>query len=223
MAIILNNIKTLVGGSGVSLPSLANPGTKEDLMLNKQLIDGNGNKITGTMPNNGAISKTMDGLNTKSVSIPAGYTSGGTVSLTNDIDNIADTQSSKIAQIKTALESKAAGGGGVTLETCTLQIIDVSDVNGVGYTTVGTDGAPRYVYETGRAQDKVITCLRNSCVVVRHVRATASYISTVGCELFYASGTSSTAYGFSIIGVYGDATGNAQFKSENLDSGGTID
>lgn len=48
MAIILNNIKTLVGGSGVSLPSLANPGTKEDLMLNKELIDGNGNKVTGT-------------------------------------------------------------------------------------------------------------------------------------------------------------------------------
>ena len=47
----------------------------------------NGVKITGTMPNNGAQSKTIDGLTTTSVSIPAGYTTGGTVSLTSDIEN----------------------------------------------------------------------------------------------------------------------------------------
>lgn len=45
-----------------------------------------GVKITGTMPDNGAISKTIDGLSTTSVTIPAGYTSGGTVSLTSDIE-----------------------------------------------------------------------------------------------------------------------------------------
>ena len=46
----------------------------------------NGVKVEGTMPNNGAIAKTMDGLTTTSVDVPAGYTSGGTVSLTNDIE-----------------------------------------------------------------------------------------------------------------------------------------
>lgn len=40
----------------------------------------------GSMANNGAVSKTMDGLSVTSVTIPAGYTSGGTVSLTNDIE-----------------------------------------------------------------------------------------------------------------------------------------
>lgn len=43
-------------------------------------------KVEGTMPNNGAIAQTMDGLTVTSVSIPAGYTSGGTVSLTDDIE-----------------------------------------------------------------------------------------------------------------------------------------
>lgn len=43
-------------------------------------------KLTGTMANNGAVSKTMDGLTTTSVTIEAGYTSGGTVSLTDDIE-----------------------------------------------------------------------------------------------------------------------------------------
>ena len=43
-------------------------------------------QITGTMANNGAISATIDGLTTTSYSVPTGYTSGGTVSLTDDIE-----------------------------------------------------------------------------------------------------------------------------------------
>lgn len=46
-----------------------------------------GVKVEGTMPNNGAVTKTIDGLTTTSATIPAGYTSGGTVSLTDDIYN----------------------------------------------------------------------------------------------------------------------------------------
>lgn len=56
------------------------------------ILDGkfayvNGVKIEGTMPNNGNQTKTINGLTVTSVSIPAGYTSGGTVSLTSDIEN----------------------------------------------------------------------------------------------------------------------------------------
>ncbi len=45
-----------------------------------------GAKVTGTMANNGAVGGTIDGLTTTSKAIPAGYTTGGTVSLTNDIE-----------------------------------------------------------------------------------------------------------------------------------------
>ena len=38
------------------------------------------------MANNGAIAATIDGLTVTSYEVPAGYTSGGTVSLTNDIE-----------------------------------------------------------------------------------------------------------------------------------------
>lgn len=43
-------------------------------------------KITGTMVNNGSTGGTIDGLTTTSYTIPAGYTSGGTVTLSNAIE-----------------------------------------------------------------------------------------------------------------------------------------
>lgn len=42
--------------------------------------------VTGSMVNNGAISGSIDGMTTTSYTVPAGHTSGGTVSLTNDIE-----------------------------------------------------------------------------------------------------------------------------------------
>ena len=45
-----------------------------------------GSMVTGSMPNNGATGADIDGLTVTSYTIPAGYTSGGTVSLTSDIE-----------------------------------------------------------------------------------------------------------------------------------------
>ncbi len=45
-----------------------------------------GAKVTGTMPNNGTTGGSIDGLTTTSYTIPSGYTSGGTVNLTSDIE-----------------------------------------------------------------------------------------------------------------------------------------
>lgn len=50
------------------------------------ISSGSAVQITGEMANNGAISATIDGLTTTSYTVSAGYTSGGTVSLTNDIE-----------------------------------------------------------------------------------------------------------------------------------------
>ena len=59
--------------------------------LAANILDGktafvNGVKVTGSMPDNGSATATMDGLTSTSVTIPAGYTAGGTVSLTSDIE-----------------------------------------------------------------------------------------------------------------------------------------
>lgn len=62
---------------GISLPSLSNEGSASDLLSGKELIDGEGNVVTGTFT----------------------------------IDSELNTQDSLIAQIQTALQGKAAGGG----------------------------------------------------------------------------------------------------------------
>lgn len=51
------------------------------------ISNGEAIQIEGTMTNNGAISGSIDGLVNTSYSVPSGYTSGGTVSLTSDIEN----------------------------------------------------------------------------------------------------------------------------------------
>lgn len=57
-----------------------------DVLANKVFIDAGGVTQAGTMADNGAISKTIDGLAATEATIPAGYTSGGKVSLTADIE-----------------------------------------------------------------------------------------------------------------------------------------
>lgn len=52
----------------------------------KYFVTAAGVKTEGSMPNNGATGGTIDGLSVTSMTIPAGYTSGGTVSLTTDIE-----------------------------------------------------------------------------------------------------------------------------------------
>lgn len=49
-------------------------------------VSGAASLVTGAMVNNGAVSGSIDGLTVTSFSVPAGYTSGGTVSLSSDIE-----------------------------------------------------------------------------------------------------------------------------------------
>lgn len=52
----------------------------------KFFVNADGVKTEGTMPNNGDVSASMDGLINTSVAIPAGYTTGGTISLDSSIE-----------------------------------------------------------------------------------------------------------------------------------------
>ena len=60
--------------------------TASDVLADKIFVGADGQSVEGTIPVNGDVSATFDGLTTTSVEIPAGHTTGGTISLTNDIE-----------------------------------------------------------------------------------------------------------------------------------------
>lgn len=57
-----------------------------DVLANKIIVTSDGKEVAGTMANNGTLEKTIDPLTEASVAIPAGYTAGGTVALTDDLE-----------------------------------------------------------------------------------------------------------------------------------------
>jgi len=60
--------------------------TEGSVLDGETFIGADGAQKTGAIPKNGDVSTTIDGLTATSVAIPAGYTTGGTVSLTDDIE-----------------------------------------------------------------------------------------------------------------------------------------
>ena len=60
----------------------------ENVLSGKKFVNKSGTLVAGTMANNGAVSKTIDGLTVTSYTIPEGFHNGsGKVSLTSDIEN----------------------------------------------------------------------------------------------------------------------------------------
>lgn len=61
--------------------------TEAKVLSGSKFVDATGAVLTGSMANNGDTSQTIDGLTKSTATIPAGYTSGGTVTLTSDIED----------------------------------------------------------------------------------------------------------------------------------------
>ncbi len=57
-----------------------------DVLTGKKIVAKDGTVVTGTMPNLGTVSKTLDGMTTTTVTLNKGYAAGGTVTLTNSIE-----------------------------------------------------------------------------------------------------------------------------------------
>lgn len=61
--------------------------TAADVLTGKKIVLADGTLEDGAMPDNGAVSLTIDPLTQSSVSVPSGYTSGGSVTVTDDLLN----------------------------------------------------------------------------------------------------------------------------------------
>ena len=60
--------------------------TAPEVLAGKKIVSATGAVVTGTMANNGALNLEFDALSQTSVEIPAGYTSGGAITLTSDLE-----------------------------------------------------------------------------------------------------------------------------------------
>lgn len=91
------DIPRSVGGTAKFYDTSGANATAADILTSKSSFGATG-LVNGSMPNNGSTSGTI-GTKAGTVVIPAGYTSGGTVSLTN----VSDCISSNILKNKSIL------------------------------------------------------------------------------------------------------------------------
>lgn len=155
---LINEIIDILRYKGGTLAELFSPATAEELLEGKQLLDGDGNRVTGTMPNNGELALTMDGIDTISVEIPVGYTSGGTVSLDNTISNEVDEQAVLIAEI---LET--ANNLPEAYETCTVELI--GEPFTIACSAINSEGELTTIITTPQ-QNSSLLCLCDAFVAI---------------------------------------------------------
>lgn len=123
LQVLIDQANALPDAGGVELPTLTNEGTASDLLSGKELIDSDGNKVTGTMPNNGAVSQTLTTTAT-SYTIPKGYHSGsGKVSITTETKSVTPTKS-----IQTVTPTSGKVLGSVSVAAIPSKYQDVSEV-----------------------------------------------------------------------------------------------
>ena len=155
---LINEIIDILRYKGGTLAELLSPATAEDLLEGKQLLDGDGNRVTGTMPNNGELVLTMDGIDTTSVEIPAGYASGGTVSLDNTISDEVDEQTGLIAEILNTANNLPEA-----YKTCTVEL--VGEPFTIVCSAIDADGDLTTIITTPQ-QNSSLLCLCNAFVVI---------------------------------------------------------
>ena len=126
------------GGGGTTLPNLSNEGTASDLLSGKQLINSNGNVVTGTIPSQAA--KTITPKESSQTAVASGVYTTGTITvgaIPSAYENVGTETSTyttelselagQLSVLESALEGKAAGGGGSSsggIKTCTVRISD---------------------------------------------------------------------------------------------------
>ena len=176
-------------GGGVELPELTNPGTAEDLEDGKELIDAEGNIVTGTVRvAHGGITQDADSIDR----IPMGDQSrikltvyveektivkpsaGNTISLTAPCSEFGDAEAADVAKGKTftsaaglkvvGTKEESGGGGGSGMETCTVTVTKDDSYCVLGVQVI--DGVPVPFYNEDSSAESTWTAPCGSVVAI---------------------------------------------------------
>lgn len=136
---IASRINRMGASGGVELPELTNEGTASDMLSGKQLIDQEGNVVTGTIPTvtqaTPSVSINSSGLITASATQTAGYVAAGTKSGTKQLT----TQAAKTITPSTSSQTAVASGV-YTTGTVTVAAIPSDYVKPSGTKSITTNG-----------------------------------------------------------------------------------
>ncbi|MEE1084286.1 MAG: hypothetical protein UH850_11235 [Paludibacteraceae bacterium] len=203
---LLNKINELPEASGgVDLPELTNEGSASDLLSGKQLIDGDGNVVTGTIPTKTPSDLTASGA---TVTVPAGYYES----------NATKTIASGSAKTPATTLSKTPS---ISVNSSGLITASVSSTHSVtptitaGYVSSGTAGTITFngsaTKQLTTQAAKTITPSTSSQTAVASGRYTTGTVTVAGDANLKAENIKS---GVSIFGVTGTYAGT----TEDLDA-----
>jgi hypothetical protein len=162
---ILNTINELPNaGGGTTLPTLTNEGSASDLLSGKQLIDSDGEVVTGTIPTKTSSNLSASGA---TVTVPAGY--------------YASQATKSVATATQATPSVSISTSG---------LITASATQSAGYVTAGTKSGTKQL--TTQAA-KTVTPTKSSQTAVASGRYTTGAVTVAAIPSQYITTTDATA------------------------------
>ena len=193
------------GSGGTQLPTLTNEGSASDLLSGKQLIDGDGNVVTGTIPTKTSSDLTANGA---TVTVSAGYYAS------NATKTIASGSAKTPATTITKTPSISVDSSGlITASVSGTQ--SVTPTVSAGYVSSGTAGT---ITVSGSATKqlttqaaKTITPSTSSQTAVASGVYTTGAVTVKGDANLKAENIKS---GVSIFGVTGTASGSEDLDTE---------
>ena len=120
---LITEIATLLegkaAGGGVTLPELSNPASASDILSGKEAINGNGEKITGTIATKTASNLTASGA---TVTVPSGYYASQATKSVATATQATPTISVNSSGLITASATQTAGYVGAGTKSATKQL-----------------------------------------------------------------------------------------------------
>ena len=195
-ATLISQIQTVLNdkaSANIELPTLTNPGTSADLLSGKELIDQNGNKVTGTIPTKSA---TIITPSTSDQTINSGVYLTGVQTIKGDANLVAGNIKSGVS-IFGVTGTASGGGSSGSLEQCNVYFDPFANLfsapeTPLVATTLSIDGISNNFYDLINGGLTVLGgVVKNSLIIIGATVNPTGYVCS-GCEYVGSMGFTET-------------------------------